>query len=155
MPELLRFSECDIPSIVALEGAATDFPWREESLRSSIESGHSCFCFRNAGHPVAFAIMSLVLDEATLLNIAVHPQHQGQGLGRQLLEAALAEMEHAGAVTCLLEVRASNEAAQALYHSLGFCEAGQRRAYYPGPKGREDALIMCLPMGASMNLFSA
>ncbi|RRA28422.1 ribosomal-protein-alanine N-acetyltransferase, partial [Cronobacter sakazakii] len=46
-----------------------------------------------------------------------------------------------------LEVRASNHAARALYESLGFNEATIRRNYYPTSDGREDAIIMALPLG--------
>jgi ribosomal-protein-alanine N-acetyltransferase len=49
-------------------------------------------------------------------------------------------------VTLWLEVRASNVAAIALYESLGFNEATIRRNYYPTADGREDAIIMALPV---------
>jgi ribosomal-protein-alanine N-acetyltransferase len=49
--------------------------------------------------------------------------------------------------TLWLEVRASNTAAIALYESLGFNEATIRRNYYPAKEGREDAIIMALPLG--------
>ncbi|MEN1508294.1 ribosomal-protein-alanine N-acetyltransferase, partial [Pseudomonas aeruginosa] len=48
--------------------------------------------------------------------------------------------------TLWLEVRASNAAAIALYESLGFNEATIRRNYYPTTDGREDAIIMALPI---------
>lgn len=41
-----------------------------------------------------------------------------------------------------LEVRPSNERALALYRREGFVEVGRRKAYYPAPEGREDALVM-------------
>jgi ribosomal-protein-alanine N-acetyltransferase len=47
-----------------------------------------------------------------------------------------------GAARMWLEVRPSNEAARRLYKSLGFKQAGRRRAYYPEEKGREDALVL-------------
>ena len=89
-----------------------------------------------------FSLFSQVLDEATLLAIAIHPEQQGRGLGRHLLEGVLAKMRGNGAARCLLEVRQSNAPARALYTGNGFAVEGVRRNYYPVPDGREDALLM-------------
>ena len=70
------------------------------------------------------------------------PRHQRQGLGGLLLAAALRAAVAAGAGRCLLEVRASNRAALALYRRQGFTEDGVRKNYYPAGAGREDALLM-------------
>lgn len=64
----------------------------------------------------------------------------------ELLEQVIDEVEKRGVATLWLEVRASNAAAIALYESLGFNEATIRRNYYPTADGREDALIMALPL---------
>lgn len=99
------------------------------------------------GTLAAFAITQVVLDEATLFNIAVDPAFQRRGLGRELLEHLIRELETRDVFTLWLEVRASNVAAIALYESLGFNEATVRRNYYPTAEGREDAIIMALPIG--------
>lgn len=88
----------------------------------------------------------LVLDEATVRDVAVHPQHQGRGLGKCLLKASLEHMRARGAVRCLLEVRASNRAGIALYRGCGFQLDGERRNYYPAENGRENALLMSLQL---------
>ena len=88
-----------------------------------------------------------MLDEATLFNIAVAPEFQRKGLGRELLDALIVGLEEKGIVTLWLEVRDSNRAAIALYESLGFNEVSIRRNYYPTADGREDARIMALPLG--------
>lgn len=88
-----------------------------------------------------------MLDEATLFNIAVHPEHQRKGYGRALMEHLIAELEQRGILTLWLEVRASNQQAIALYQVLGFNEVSIRRNYYPTAQGREDAIIMALPLG--------
>ncbi len=81
----------------------------------------------------------LVLDEASLLSIAVHPDHRGRGIAGALLEHLLAEATNAGCLQVLLEVRRSNQPALALYHRHGFTVSYQRRAYY---SDGEDALVM-------------
>ena len=92
--------------------------------------------------PLGFIACALVLDEMTLLALAVHPAARRQGIARALHHAALAALRPAVA---FLEVRASNHAAQVLYADLGYRVSGRRRAYYPNPDGsREDALVMRL-----------
>jgi len=87
-------------------------------------------------------VFSQVFDEGSIHNIAVaHADHR-KGLGRLLLEAAVAEMVRSDARRCLLEVRRSNKAARRLYEDNGFALDGVRKNYYPKAGGREDALLM-------------
>ncbi len=51
-----------------------------------------------------------------------------------------------GARSLFLEVRPSNRAAQALYTRFGFRKVAVRRGYYPAHTGREDALVLTLPL---------
>ncbi len=95
-----------------------------------------------AGTLQGFALFSVVLDEATVLNIAVHPDLRRQGLGRHLLQVAMGCMREAGAQRCLLEVRESNSSARRLYENTGFQADGVRRNYYPDGPGREDAVLL-------------
>jgi ribosomal-protein-alanine N-acetyltransferase len=78
--------------------------------------------------------------EAEVQTIAVARHGQGRGLGRALLRALGAEAERRGATEVLLEVRADNAPAQALYRSEGFERIGLRRGYYQ-PEG-VDAVVM-------------
>jgi len=81
--------------------------------------------------------------EVTLMNIAVSPAQQGGGYGRALLAFLQDYARQKNEQEIWLEVRASNSAALALYHKLGFAELDRRKDYYPCEKGREDAVIMC------------
>jgi [ribosomal protein S18]-alanine N-acetyltransferase len=83
-----------------------------------------------------------VADEMHINNIASHPQHRRIGVGRKLIEHALDEGAMRGVSFVLLEVRASNEAAQILYKKLGFSYVSRRRDYYRSPT--EDAFVMRL-----------
>ena len=83
-----------------------------------------------------------VLDEATILDVAIHPDEQGQGLGGILLSGSLQQMLDQGLQRCLLEVRESNLAARRLYAKSDFQLDGQRKNYYPAENGRENALLM-------------
>lgn len=85
----------------------------------------------------------LVEEEAHLMTIAVAPEWQGLRLGEWLLLQVLDLAERRGAKVCTLEVRVSNQRAQALYRRLGFRVEGRRRRYYTD--NNEDALIMTTP----------
>lgn len=122
------------------------FPVERTDLASNQGERYLNYQLAVDGEMAAFAITQIVLDEATLFNIAVDPAYQRRGLGRELLEHVIDEVEKRGVVTLWLEVRASNAAAIALYESVGFNEATIRRNYYPTVDGREDAIIMALPI---------
>lgn len=80
-----------------------------------------------------------VVDEVTLLDVAVRGTRRREGHGRALVEELLAWAKEAGARLCLLEVRTSNTAARSLYATLGFEEVNVRRRYY---EDGEDAVEM-------------
>ncbi|MCW2486570.1 ribosomal protein S18-alanine N-acetyltransferase [Candidatus Symbiopectobacterium sp. NZEC127] len=136
----------DLPAAFAIEKASHAFPWTESTFTSNQGERYLNLKLTLDDTLVAFAITQVVLDEATLFNIAVHPTHQRQGHGRHLLEQLIETLEARGITTLWLEVRASNANAIALYEQLGFNEVSLRRNYYPAANGREDAVIMALPL---------
>jgi len=81
-----------------------------------------------------------VADELEISTLAIHPEHRGLGLGRRLLADTLDWAAHQGVQRVLLDVRASNVAARALYRGAGFSQTGIRRRYYSDPE--EDALVL-------------
>ena len=68
--------------------------------------------------------------EADVQTVAVAPAAQGRGLGGRLVDALIAEARRRGATSLLLEVRADNERAIALYTARGFERIAVRRRYY-------------------------
>jgi ribosomal-protein-alanine N-acetyltransferase len=90
-----------------------------------------------------FAGLWLLVDEAHISTIAVHPDWRGRGLGELLLIALLGRAYTLAADCATLEVRVSNTVAQALYAKHEFAEAGRRRRYYRD--NGEDAYIMTTP----------
>jgi ribosomal-protein-alanine acetyltransferase len=132
----------DVPAMYAMEVSANQFPWSLHQFSDSFSIGDFGWGVERANLLVSFALFSHVIDEATLLNIVVHPYWQRRGIARELLVHALQELGQRKAVRCLLEVRVGNLGAIALYSSLGFEVDGRRRDYYPAANGREDALLM-------------
>ncbi len=146
MNTISTLSTADLTKAWHIEKRAHAFPWSEQTLATNQGERYRNYQLSVDGEMAAFAITQVVLDEATLFNIAVDPAYQRRGLGRVLLEHVIDEVEKLGVVTLWLEVRASNVAAIALYESVGFNEATIRRNYYPTTDGREDAIIMALPI---------
>lgn len=147
MNTISSLTASDLAAAYAIEQRSHAFPWSEKTFASNQGDRYFNLRLDVEGKMAAFAVTQVVLDEATLFNIAVDPAYQRRGLGRQLLEHLIAELEAQDVFTLWLEVRASNTAAIALYESLGFNEATIRRNYYPAKEGREDAIIMALPLG--------
>lgn len=99
---------------------------------------------RGSGETVAgFAGMWVLYDEAHITTIGVAPDHRGNGLGELLLVELFEAARQRDAEWVTLEVRVSNDSAQALYHKYGFTQQGLRKRYYSD--NGEDAYIMWSP----------
>jgi ribosomal-protein-alanine N-acetyltransferase len=146
MNKISTLTAADLATAFTIEQASHAFPWTQATFATNQGDRYLNLKLEADEQMAGFAITQIVLDEATLFNIAIHPDWQRQGFGRQLLEALIAQLEPRGVFTLWLEVRASNRAAIALYEDLGFNEVTIRRNYYPAAHGREDAIVMALPL---------
>ncbi|MFN2047747.1 ribosomal protein S18-alanine N-acetyltransferase [Pantoea agglomerans] len=134
----------DLAQAFAIECRSHAFPWSEKTFASNQGERFINLRLDVDGQMAAFAITQVVLDEASLFNIAVDPALQRRGLGRQLLQHLIDELIKRDVLTLWLEVRASNLPAIALYEQLGFNQVSRRPNYYPTASGREDAILMAL-----------
>lgn len=91
---------------------------------------------------IGYCGLWVVIDEAHITTLAVHPQRRGQHLGELLFSHCLDRLMGQVIHVVTLEVRASNTGAQALYQKYGFEVMGVRPRYYQDT--HEDALIMSL-----------
>lgn len=142
MAEAIRdFGRTDAARIAELEVLCFAVPWSSEMLESELTNPASRYrVLEIDGQIVAYAGMWLVLDEAYITNIAVHPDYRGRGLGEAILRDMIRIARENGAVAMTLEVRVSNAVAQALYRKLGFAQEGLRKGFYAD--NNEDALIL-------------
>lgn len=136
----------DVPPVVAIDRLSFPLPWSEGSFRSDLAKNPAAHLMvAETGEPGSSRIVGyvgfwLVVDEAHLSTLAVHPDWRGQGIGERLLLEAMRVAAGRGAEMMTLEVRASNEAAKSLYAKHGFHLVGRRRRYYKD--NMEDALLM-------------
>ena len=136
----------DLAPVMAMEQVAHVHPWTTGNFRDCLKARYCCQVLESREGLSGYGIVSLGAGEAELLNLCIAPAQQGQGLGRYLLRHLLIATKAAGAGNLFLEVRPTNATALRLYEGIGFNEAGVRPAYYPGPRGPEDAIIMAISL---------
>jgi ribosomal-protein-alanine N-acetyltransferase len=128
--------------VLRIEAQVYPRPWTLTLFMSelNLRAGRHYVAARVDGSVVGYGGIMLGVDEAHVTNIAVDPAWHRHQIGtRLLLNLCRAALAH-GMGHLTLEVRVSNEAAQALYRRFGFETAGVRKNYYA--ETNEDALIM-------------
>lgn len=133
----------DLDAIFNIEQVAQAYPWSRSNLQASMEANDQIFLMTYDKQVAGYIIFCICLDEAEILNFAIHPNSHRQGLGRQLLEYGMQQMSKRGVKKVFLEVRYSNQAAISLYQRAGFKQFSIRKGYYTNGKQREDALLFC------------
>ncbi|QKV19548.1 ribosomal protein S18-alanine N-acetyltransferase [Oricola thermophila] len=94
------------------------------------------------GRVLGFVLVRAAAGEAEILTIVVSPDWQRHGIGRKLMDAALAEAHRERIEAVFLEVDETNESAIALYRRLGFYQVGGRPDYYRDSSGRATAALV-------------
>lgn len=136
----------DLTAVMRNELAAYEFAWTLGIFRDCINSGYECWVLVQDDQIIGHGVLSVGAEEAHLLNLCVAPAAQGCGHGKHLLRRLTDIARWQGARRIFLEVRPSNHAAVAMYDHAGFNEIGTRPGYYPGRRGREDALVLALEL---------
>lgn len=140
----------DAAALADLDRRAGPWPWPAAHYEAPCEGNDPAkgrvLVLDHAAGPLAAVVYSRVLDLGEIQNVIADPGYRRRGLARHVLSEVLAQLRAEGAERCLLEVRASNAPAIALYRRCGFVEDGRRRNYYPLGSGREDALLMSLQL---------
>lgn len=148
MPDRMR--EEDLPRVVEIERACFSDPWSAASFLYEIRDNPLAVNLtlrdRTDGTLAAYACLWILDGELHINNVAVDSSFRRLGLGRQLMEEAIAEGSRRDCGKALLQVRPTNDAALALYRSLGFVATGRRRRYYSDTG--EDAILMEKAMGS-------
>ena len=143
---LLPMGEADLDEVMAIESAIYTHPWTRGNFADSLRAGYECRTLRLGPALLGYFVLMAAAGEAHLLNLSIAAGRQRVGYGSMLLGEAAALALKRGARSLYLEVRPSNRAAQALYTRFGFRKVAVRRGYYPAQTGREDALVLTLPL---------
>ena len=133
----------DVAALAALEGEVfTDDAWSEATWWSELAARprRDYVVLDDDAGVVAYAGLDHAGDVADVMTVAVAPRAQGLGWGHRLLDELEARAAARGAAVVMLEVRADNAAALALYERCGYVVLHTRRRYYQ--PGDVDALVM-------------
>ena len=138
-PAVERASPGDAAALARLAREALPEPWSEAGFAAELAAPPArVWVVRGpAGAPLAYLAAQRILDELHVVSLAVRAPSRRRGLGRALLEHALAAEPALAAAH--LEVRANDADAQAFYRRLGFVPVGRRPGFYPGGI---DAVLM-------------
>ncbi|GAB4354468.1 MAG: hypothetical protein Fur0042_23530 [Cyanophyceae cyanobacterium] len=136
----------DLEPTVTLDRAALGGLWTLDGYRRELDSPCSDLLglFATspdlAAAPIGIGCQWAILDEAHITLLAIHPDHQGQGLGQTLLWGLLEAAHRRRMARATLEVRTTNQVARSLYDKFGFEQAGIRKNYYAATG--DDAAIL-------------
>lgn len=132
----------DLDAVHAIEQRIHALPWTRGNFDDCLAAGYGAWLLRVDGELVGYAVMTLALDEAELLDIGIAASRQRAGLGSRFMAFLFEDARSRGARRMFLEVRESNRAGRALYQRCGFEQVGLRRDYYMTNTGREAALVL-------------
>jgi ribosomal-protein-alanine N-acetyltransferase len=141
--QIVPMGLADIEDVFNIESRCHSHPWSKKLFLSNFGKRYFSHLLLVDEQVIGYFIASSVAGEVTLMNIAIAPEVQGQGLGVILLQFLKNYSQAKDEEEVWLEVRASNLYALKLYQKLGFVELDRRKDYYPCKNGREDAVIMC------------
>lgn len=131
-----------LDEILKIEQVSFPTPWSKQAFLSEINDNALAYYWVSVLNDliIGYGGMWIILDEAHVTNVAVHPGFRGRGVGRGIMTHLIGQALVLGAFKMTLEVRPSNLAAFHLYEKMGFNIAGRRKGYYTDTK--EDGIIM-------------
>lgn len=131
----------DIDTVFHIENLSFSTPWTREAFVTELRNDKAHYIVLTKDEEViGYGGFWKIIDEAHFTNLAIHPQHRGRGLGKELIQGMMDLARSLDIENATLEVRKSNETALKAYSTLGFYIEGQRSRYYTNPV--EDAVIM-------------
>jgi len=132
----------DLKDVLFIEKASFTTPWTQEIFAREMDENEYAHYFVLIYHDqiVGYAGLWIVIDDAQVTNIAIHPDFRRRGFGEKLFNYLIHYVLGKNVARFSLEVRVSNIGAQKLYRKYGLVPGGVRKNYYKDDQ--EDALIM-------------
>jgi ribosomal-protein-alanine N-acetyltransferase len=136
----------DAPALASLLAMPGALAFLASGPLAAGESGHPPGEQPFGEQPLGFVLLRAIAGEAEIISIGVRPEARRAGIGRRLMDAALAAAAAGGAERLFLEVAADNWQALGLYLSYDFTEVGRRPNYYQRNDGGIMALVLSKPI---------
>ncbi|MFH1096065.1 MAG: ribosomal protein S18-alanine N-acetyltransferase [Candidatus Desantisbacteria bacterium] len=144
-PTISPMTMDDVSQIAALEKMCFTMPWSEGLFVAELENNNSYFLtIRLRSNLIGYAGFWMIIDEAHIVSLAVHPEFRRQKIGEMLVSSMLDMAKQKGALRATLEVRETNSPANLLYEKFGFRCVALRKGYYSDTK--EHAVIMWMDL---------
>lgn len=138
--DIIPMSAESAREVAVLEAKCFSDPWPYESFINTLSNDHAAYFTLYAdGVFCGYIGMYDLVDEVSIINVAVDPDARGRGFGRLLMEAAEDFARKRGCPAVTLEVRESNVPARTLYEKCGYTPYGIQKNYYTNPS--EDAVL--------------
>ena len=134
----------DLNEVFDIESSSSPHPWSKKMFLDEIKSSFShCFTIQRHGVPqcrvMGFICFRNLGEESELLNVCVHPQYRGIGIGKKLMQFYIDFSQEMKIKTFHLEVNVSNQPAIQLYQFFYYQSSGKRKKFY---QNQFDALLM-------------
>lgn len=131
----------DLVEVLAIERCTHSPAWSRQNFVSELRNACAyAFVAHDGQRLLGYLAFWMICDEVHLLNLAIHPDFRGCGIGGRLMRFLIHFSHDHGAKWIGLEVRRSNHKARAMYCHYGFREKDVRQAYYQN--NREDGIVM-------------
>lgn len=133
----------DIDGVLNITNLCFSTPWSRSSISGELNNPLAKYIIAKdieKNSVIGFIGVWIVVGEADITNVAVHPNYRKLGVGSKLLSSLINMCDDLNCSLINLEVRVSNISAQNLYKKFSFIENGLRKGYYEDTK--EDAILM-------------
>lgn len=133
----------DAEHLAALHGRCFERGWSPSDFaRIASIAPYAGLAARKTGVIAGFVAVSVAVDEAEILTLAVDPPFRRSGIAAAMLTQLAGDLHRIGVEAVFLEVSDENDPAKAAYVAAGYTEVGRRAGYYRTAAGARDALIM-------------
>ncbi len=143
--QIMPLGSSDLQRLMEIERAVFDEPWSASIMRDSIHAAHSRVWGIYAEDDsvlIGFGVITIVMDESELIDMAVAKEYQGKGYGKVLMQFLIDKAKQNGAEKMFLEVGVTNNPAINMYQGLDFTQINIRKNYYRRKNDiYEDALV--------------
>ncbi len=137
--EIKEINEDFTEDIVKINHLCFKNKWSITTIHDELDSKFTKYFAAFYGNTlIGYIGLWLILDEAHITSVAVHPEFRRLKIGSKLIQKAIAATNKLNINSYTLEVRSKNEPAINLYKGFGFKEEGLRKNYYKD----DDAIIM-------------
>ncbi|MEG0710499.1 MAG: ribosomal protein S18-alanine N-acetyltransferase [Longicatena sp.] len=142
-------NKTDLEAVMEIENQCFHGRWDETMMLYELEKNEfgRFYVYTIHNKVIGYIDFWITFETCQLANIAVHPDYQGNGYSKEMMDRMV---EQAIALQCeniMLEVRVSNQIAKNLYERYGFIEINMRKNYYSD--NGEDAFVMCKALGGN------